>query len=136
MVHWLQKTFYYWWQFLYSVFIILQIIQTISSVVNCLWYSMILLRLPLSSFIVLSLLMFPSNKMTAYVTFFFSPDDQCVIHFEGTVAPCLLPSGKSCSARGKMLLSDFWSKVHRLWKVQDIINAVIKDSVTKQHTFS
>ena len=28
--------------------------------------------------LVVSLLLFPSNEMTAYVTFF--PDDQCVIH--------------------------------------------------------
>ena len=55
--------------------------------------------------IVLSLLLFPSNKMTAYVTSsFFSPDDQCVIHVEGVVVLCLLPNGKSCCARRKMLL--------------------------------
>ena len=45
-------------------------------------------------------------------------------------------SGKNCNVNRWMLQSVFFKLSPKLWQVQDTINAVIKDSVRKQGTFS
>ena len=60
------------------------------SVVSCLWYRMILLRLPLSSLLwsLLSSFLQIIWLPMLLLLYLFSSDDQCVIHFEG--AECTL----------------------------------------------